>query len=69
VTNSIAPKRHWFLVIQKRGGLFHIFDRLVFAQVSENLPTLDAAREELRRLKHLAVYVLPQLEMEKAFFR
>jgi len=42
--------------VQKRGTAYHVFDRLVFAVVSDNFPTLAEARKELRRLKHLAVY-------------
>ncbi len=56
--NSLTPKRHWLLRIMRdrRTGRYYIDDAWTRSRVTAGIPTLDAAQDELRRLKHEAQY-------------
>jgi hypothetical protein len=55
---SLTPKRHWFLTLRKDRGrpTFHVFDQLTNSILTRNLPSLQAGKAELKRLKHLPMY-------------
>ena len=66
--NSLTPHRHWFLRLYKERKRAGYYIWVAFARVRVGAPfqTLESAREELARLKHLDYYRQPCTDLRPA---